>query len=51
VLRYTENNTSAGVAYKGKYGVVVLGFPFETIESEAMRHQLMKAIISYLKKE
>ncbi len=37
IFRYSENNFSAGTAYKDKYGVVVLGFPFETILNENTR--------------
>ncbi len=48
ILRYSENNFNAGTAYKDKYGVVVLGFPFETILSEKNRDQLMYSILNYL---
>ena len=48
LLRYSENNMSAGVAYRGDYGVVALGFPFETIVDQAMRDAIMKKTINYL---
>jgi hypothetical protein len=48
LLRYSENNMSAGVAYRGEYGVVSLGFPFETIMDQAMRDIIMKKTINYL---
>lgn len=48
LLRYAENNMSAGVAYRGDYGVVALGFPFETIGDEEERDFLMKRTILYL---
>lgn len=51
LLRYPENNTSAAVGYKDNYGVVVLGFPFETICTQKMRNKLMKSVIEYLETE
>ena len=51
LLRYSENNMSAGVAYKGHYGVVSLGFPFETITEQEMRDRMMKHTINYLLKQ
>ena len=50
LLRYAENNMSAGVAYRGDYGVVSLGFPFETITDQAARDRIMKQTIHYLLK-
>lgn len=46
-LRYTENQFSAGVSYQGKYKVVALGFPFETIIDAAQRVLLMKKVMEY----
>ena len=37
LLRYNENNFSAAIGYNEKYGVVSLGFPFETILGETNR--------------
>ena len=49
VMRYTENNLSAAVAYKGKYATYIMGVPFETIQTEAERNALMKNVINTLK--
>jgi hypothetical protein len=51
VLQYDETKTTAGVAYKGHYSTVVLGFPFETITSQSVRNELMKNILQYFKKQ
>ena len=48
ILRYLENQFGAGVGYKKDYGVVVFGFPFETIPDEKNRNKLMNLIIKYL---
>jgi hypothetical protein len=48
LMRYSENNMSAAVAFRGSYGVVALGFPFETLVDRAMRDLLMKQTINYL---
>ncbi|MEN8202161.1 MAG: xanthan lyase [Bacteroidota bacterium] len=48
LLRYAENNMSAGVAYRGDYGVVVLGFPFETIGDPKDRDFIMRRTLKYL---
>lgn len=47
VMRYAENNLSAGVAYNGPYKTVVLGFPFEAIRTEKERNGLMQAILNF----
>ncbi|MBP6065560.1 MAG: xanthan lyase [Bacteroides sp.] len=47
VMRYTENNLSAGVAYKGAYKTYVLGFPFESLRTVTERNQLMKEILLF----
>lgn len=42
---------SAGVAYRGKtYRTLSMGFPFECIQSENVRNQAMKAILTFLTK-
>ena len=41
IFRYAENNISAGVAYKGAYRTVTLGFPIETL---GCGHQIEKLI-------
>lgn len=47
IFRYSENNISAGIAYKGDYKTCVLGFPFESIKTEAERNELMKAVLLF----
>ncbi len=47
ILRYSENEFSAGTAYKNNSGVIVFGFPFETILGQYDRDQIMKAILQY----
>lgn len=47
VFRYTENNISAGVAYKGAYKTCVLGIPFESVKTQDARNQLMKSILTF----
>jgi hypothetical protein len=48
ILRYSENERGAGVAFSGPYQLVVLGFPFESIISEQDRHLLMQRIMAFL---
>ena len=50
VMRYSENNLSAGVAYQGDYRTFVMGFPFETIQSVEKRNELMGRILMFLDK-
>ena len=47
ILRYSENQFSAAIGYKGDYSVVVLGFPFETIINSEVRNGIMKSVIKY----
>ncbi len=49
VMRYSENNLSAGVAYKGDYKTCVLGFPFESLRTANERESLMKGIMDFFK--
>ena len=51
ILRYRSNNRSAATAYCGDYGVVLLGFPFETITSADSRKELMQKILDYFANE
>jgi len=46
-FRYGENSVSAGVVFNGKYKVVSLGFPFETIIDNGERDLLMQQIIRF----
>lgn len=48
LLRYSENNFSAAIGFKDKYGVVSFGFPFETIIGEKQRIETMKSVLNYL---
>jgi len=48
VLRYTENNASAGVLFNGAYKALVLGFPLETIVDQKERFDFMKQILDLL---
>ncbi|MBK5721578.1 xanthan lyase [Dysgonomonas sp. Marseille-P4677] len=48
IVRYSENNLSAGIAYKGDYKTCVLGFPFETIMNENSRNELMKNLLNFM---
>lgn len=47
VLAYLPENQSAGIAYKGNYRTFVLGFPFESIESEGNRAKVMAAVLGF----
>ena len=49
VMRYSQNNNSAVVAYSGgDYRAVVCGFPFETLETEEMQERFMKQVFDFL---
>ena len=48
ILRYKENQFPAATAFKEKYGVVVFGFPFETILEQKVRDDIMKSVLEYL---
>ncbi len=50
LFRYTENNMSAGIGFKGPYHLVVLGFPFETVLGDEDRDALIKGIFEYLER-
>lgn len=46
VFRYSENNMSAGVLYKGDtYSTCVLGFPIEALKRQKKRNELVKQIL------
>lgn len=51
LIRYSENNKSAGVIFNDNYKVIAIGFPFETILSEEDRNQLMKEILTFFQKK
>lgn len=48
LYRYNSGGRSAGVAFKGSYGTVVLGFPFETVLGDENRMELMKGVMDFL---
>lgn len=49
VARYAENDRTAGIAHAGEqYRTVVLGFPFETISTDAERDRIMNRILVFL---
>jgi hypothetical protein len=50
IYRYDSGSRSAGIAYKGDYRTVVLGFPFETIISAEQREEMMKDIMGFFEK-
>lgn len=48
VFTYAPGNQSAGIAYKGNdYRTFILGFPFESIQSEADRATIMTGILGF----
>lgn len=48
VFTYTNGNLPAGIAYKGvDYHTFVLGFPFESIQSETDRANIMASILGF----
>ncbi|TKG97476.1 hypothetical protein EYV94_02665 [Puteibacter caeruleilacunae] len=49
IMRYRENNTSAGVCFNGKGNGVILGFPIETITEG--RDELMMAIFNFFEQK
>ncbi len=52
IFRYGDSNMSAGIAYNGAdYRVVALGFPIETLDSEAHIEQLMAQITAFFNKK
>ncbi|MDR2065585.1 MAG: xanthan lyase [Prevotellaceae bacterium] len=52
ILRYSENNISAGIAYSGKnYKTCILGFPFEAIKTDMERTDLMQKILEFFTKQ
>lgn len=48
ILRYTDTNISAAVAFKGKgHRSVTLGFPIEALKSEAERLMLLERMLNF----
>ena len=46
-FRDGENNISAGIVYKGKYRIVAMGIPFETICDQVDSRILMEQITRF----
>lgn len=51
IFRYSDNNISAGVAYKGSYKSVALGFPVETLKGEEQIRSLISSVIEFFNKK
>lgn len=50
IFRYTENNLSAGVFYRGEqYNSCILGFPLEAVKEQAALDRLIKQITDTFK--
>jgi hypothetical protein len=47
IYRYTSGNCSAGIAYKGSYCTVALGFPFECILTPQQRAELITRVMNF----
>lgn len=47
IYRYSSGNCSAGVAYKGSYRTVALGFPFECIHTPQQRAELITRVMNF----
>lgn len=49
LFMYSDSQLPAGIGYKERlFSTMVLGFPFESIESDRDRDRLMRAILNYL---
>ncbi len=48
LLRYEGNQFGAAIGYRKAYGVVAMGFPFETILNGSTRSALMRGVLTYL---
>jgi hypothetical protein len=48
LMRYSENNMSAGIASGGKNRVVALGFPFESMADPGERDLVMQKVLWFL---
>jgi hypothetical protein len=47
IYRYSSGNRSAGIAYKGSYRAVALGFPIETLLTTEQRTDLISAVMAF----
>ncbi len=50
-FRYSENNVSGGVAYRGDYRTLVLGFPLETVVPKESLNNLVADILHFFEAE
>lgn len=51
VMTYANGNVSAAIAYQGNdYRTFVMGFPFESIKTEADRTAIMTSVLQFLSK-
>jgi hypothetical protein len=48
IFQYQENSFCAGVAFQGKYKIIALGFPFESIVTRKDRDLMMNNFINFL---
>ena len=48
ILRYEGDQFGAAIGYKKNYGLVAMGFPFETVLDGQARTELMRGVLSYL---
>ena len=51
IFRYDDNNISAGVAYKGAYKTVSLGFPIETLKTQCQIDALVGEIVKFFEEK
>ncbi len=51
LLQYPDSRLGAAVAFDGNFRSVVMGFPFETIQDETQRNELMKRILDFFEYE
>ena len=47
VYLYAGSEASAAIAYKGNHRIFALGFPFECIQEEKARTQLMQSVLTF----
>lgn len=45
ILRYGDNNISAGIFYQGAYRVIAIGFPLETVTGDRQRDRLFAELL------
>ena len=50
VFAYQGVNHSAGIAYSGNYKTLIMGFPFESIDTAKNRANIMASILHFLMK-